>query len=145
MSLKRILTFRWLVDLFRRERSKLRAALWPFAVSVVEDLFDRDFNRDGVVADARIELSKLLRQMSEIVKRSIFEEYFDRDGTIRMDLIEVLPVKLLKKVLAIAKLAQSLRDRGWPVPVELVVKHGWGLLDSVLQDAYEKGVKPKPQ
>ena len=137
--------FAWLVALFRRERSKLRAALRPFAVAVAEDLFERDFNKDGVVAEARIEVSKLLRQMSEIVKRSIFDEYFDRDGTIRMDTIEVLPVKFLKKLLAIAKLAQALRDRGWPVPLEAVVKHGWGLLDSVLQKAYEDGVKPKPQ
>lgn len=143
MSLKSILSFRWLVELFRRERAKLRAALKPFAVKVAEDLFERDFDQDGAVADARVEVVKLLRSMNTTIGRAIFAEYYSPDGSLRHDIIELLPVKFLKKLLAIAKLVDLLRGQGWPIPLPAIVKHGWGLLDSVLQKEYENGVKPK--
>jgi hypothetical protein len=133
----------WLIGLFRRERAKLRRALMPFAISVAEDLFKRDFNGDGGISDARRELIVLLRSVNVTVGRAIFQSYFEADGTLKADVISYLPVEILKKVLAIAQLVRLLRSKGWPVPLPLVVKHGYGLLDSVLQAAYEKGVKPK--
>lgn len=135
--------FQWVVDLFRRGRADLRAKLRPFAVSVAEDLFKRDFNKDGEVANARIEFAKLLRGLSLDVRNAIFHEYFNRDGSIKSDVIEVLPVRVLKKLLTIAQLLDTLVGYGWPVPRAAILKAGYSILDSALQDAYEATVKPK--
>lgn len=132
----------WLIGLFRRERARIRKALLPYAITVAEDLFDQDFNGDGVVADARIELGRILRHLNVTVARGIFAEYFNADGSIKSNVIEVLPVAILKKVLAIGKLVSALRDRGWPIPLPVILKHGYSLLDTVLQDAYEEKVEP---
>lgn len=135
--------FAWVVNLFRRERAKLRSLLAPFALKVAEDLFERDFNGDGVVADARIEFGKLLRGLNYDIRAVFFAEFFNRDKSIRSDVIELLPLPLLKKALAIAKMIELLVANGWPVSRVAILKHGWGILDSALQDAYEKRIKPK--
>lgn len=136
--------FAWLVRLFRRERAKLRAALKPYAVKVAEDLFELDLDNDNSIGNARIETVKLLRSMNFSIGRAIFSEYFLIDGSVRDDLVNGLPVKFFKKLFAMVRLVDRLRAEGWPIPLPAIVKHGWGLLDSVLQRAYEDGIKPKP-
>lgn len=134
----------WIVNLFRRERAKLRAALLPFALAVAEDLFKKDFDRNGVVADARIELSRLIRSATPEIARGIFRSYLNTDGSIKSDVIEILPLEVLKKVLGIAKLVTLLSVQGWPVSIQTILKMGYSILDTAVQDAYEERVKPKP-
>lgn len=133
----------WVVDLFRRERAKLRAALRPFAIAVAEDLFKRDFNNDGTVANARIELGKLLRGLSRDIRTGLFSHYFNTDGSLKSDVIEFLPLPVLKKVLTIAQLVEALIGEGWPVPRAAILKYGYSILDTAMQDAYEKKIQPK--
>lgn len=131
----------WLLNFIRGERRRVANKLAPFAISVAEDLFDRDWNGDGAVADARTELRRLLMGMNPSVLHKILASYVGPNGEIRTDVISMLPVEVLKKVLAIALLVNGLRARGWPVSLELILKQGYSLLDSVLQAAFEKGRK----
>lgn len=128
--------FKWLLNFIRGERRRVADKLRPFAVAVAEDLFNRDFNQDGIVADARTELRKLLMAMPEVILTTILKSYMDR-GVIRTDTISMLPVEVLKKVLAIALLLHRLRQGGWPVSMDTIIKHGYSLLDTALQGAFE--------
>lgn len=126
----------WLLNFIRGERRRVAERLRPFAVAVAEDLFNRDFNQDGIVADARTELRKLLMAMPEVILTTILKSYMDR-GVIRTDVISMLPVEVLKKVLAITLLIHRLRQGGWPVSMDTIIKHGYSLLDTALQGAFE--------
>lgn len=127
----------WLFNFIRGERRRVAERLRPFAVAVAEDLFNRDFDQDGIVADARTELRKLLMAMPDRILETILKSYTDPLGTIRTDTVSMLPVEVLKKVLAITLLIHRLRQGGWPVSMDTIIKHGYSLLDTALQGAFE--------
>ena len=131
--------FSWILNFIRGERRRVADKLRPFALAVAEDLFNRDFDQDGIVADARTELRKLLMGMTPAILDQILKSYVAPGGAIRTDVISVLPVEVLKKVLAIALLIHKLRGQGWPISLDTILKHGYSLLDSVLQGAFEDG------
>lgn len=131
----------WLLNFIRGERRRIANKLQPLAVAVAEDLFNRDWDGDGIVAEARTELRRLLMGMNPVVLNGILASYVTENGAIRTDVISILPVEVLKKVLAIALLVHKLRSTGWPVGLDAIIKQGYSLLDSVLQAAFEGGRK----
>ena len=131
----------WLLNFIRGERRRIANKLQPLAVAVAEDLFNRDWDGDGIVAEARTELRRLLMGMNPVVLNGILASYVTESGAIRTDVISILPVEVLKKVLAIALLVHRLRATGWPVSLDAIIKQGYSLLDSVLQAAFEGGRK----
>lgn len=131
----------WLLNFIRGERRRIANKLQPLAVAVAEDLFNRDWDGDGIVAEARTELRRLLMGMNPVVLNGILASYVTESGAIRTDVISILPVEVLKKVLAIALLVHKLRSTGWPVGLDAIIKQGYSLLDSVLQAAFEGGRK----
>lgn len=130
-----------LLNFIRGERRRIANKLQPLAVAVAEDLFNRDWDGDGIVAEARTELRRLLMGMNPAVLHGILASYVTEKGAIRTELISVLPVEVLKKVLAIALLVHKIRAAGWPVNLEAIIKQGYSLLDTVLQAAFENGRK----
>lgn len=131
----------WLLNFIRGERRRIANKLQPLAVAVAEDLFNRDWDGDGIVAEARTELRRLLMGMNPVVLNGILASYLTESGAIRTDVISLLPVEVLKKVLAIALLVHKIRATGWPVSLDAIIKQGYSLLDSVLQAAFENGRK----
>lgn len=124
--------FSWLGQLFRSDRADLIKKILPIAIAVVRRIASRDWDKDGAVESARDELIGLLGRLPAEVLSQLFAEYLDPSGG--SYLVKTLPVRVLKKVLGIALLAESLILRAQTVPA-------YGILDTATQLAYESTQK----
>jgi acyl-CoA synthetase (AMP-forming)/AMP-acid ligase II len=123
--------FGWLANLFRSDRAKWIRRLLPYAVTVARRIASRDWDNDGEVESARNELGGLIGSFSPDLIVRLFDDYVGSE-----DVIGVLPVHVLKKVLAIAHLVSTLVKRDEAVP-------SYGILDTAAQLAYEQLEKGK--
>lgn len=124
--------FSWIAGVFRSDRAKWIKRILPHAIVIARRIHARDWDQDGTVESARDEFVGILTGLPRDVIVRVFNEYVP--GT---TVIDNLPVRLLKKVLAIALLCERLVVRDEPVP-------SYGILDSAAQLAYEQAEKDQP-
>lgn len=136
MSIKDILLFRWLVNLFRSDRWELIKKLTPLARPYVDRVRAIDWDHDGTVESIRAELAGLLEKMPEKVVKTIFKDYFTREGELVAGTVLFAALPSLKKLYAIALFVKGwLSSRAEPLPTDLSV------IDSAVQLGYEDAQK----
>jgi len=126
MTLNPLKWISWLANLFRSDRAKLIRRLLPQAIEVARKIAARDWDLDGTVESAREELRGVIDRLPVAVVANLLAEYAGIANAANS-----LPVRVLKKVLAIALLVDRLVGDREPVP-------SYGILDTVLQLGYEK-------